>query len=125
MQLDSPDSKPRAKGTISTLSTAEGNAQHALAPSDAARRLFDNSNLSPQTQTEVEGIAPSVLDNLLYEAQKYDSIHVASLGNPTAAVSIGDSNMHINQDNQETQLNLNGLPGQKAQSLRQPFSAAG
>jgi hypothetical protein len=40
MQLDSPDSKPRAKGTISVShSTAENDAQQEPEPSDAVRRL--------------------------------------------------------------------------------------
>jgi hypothetical protein len=54
-------------------------------------------------------ITPSLLDDLVYEAQQYDSTHVASLGISTAVVPTGDLNMHINRDNQEKQPNLNGL----------------
>jgi len=65
-------------------------------------------------------ITPSLLDDLVYEAQQYDSTHVASLGISTAVVPTGDLNMHINRDNQEKQPNLNGLLEKKTRIYARP-----
>jgi hypothetical protein len=120
MQMDSPDSKPRAQdSTAISQPSAEsaGQEQH----SDTARRLFDNRK--PPPQSKVDEITPSVLDDLLYEARQYDSTHVSSSG-PTSSAALSASNLDIDQDSQRHP-NRESLPVQKAQITRPLPSAAG
>jgi hypothetical protein len=109
MQMDSPDSKPRAQDlTAISQPCAESAGQEQL--SDTARRLFENRN--PPPQSKVDEITPSVLDDLLYEARQYDSTHVSSSG-PTSSAALSASNMDIDQDSQRHP-NRESLPIQKA-----------
>jgi hypothetical protein len=84
---ESPDSKPSAKETniISTPPVVQNNEPNAEEPPllpNSSRRLFDN--WKPAPKTHIDDIAPSVLDDLLYEASQYDATLITTSGIPTA-----------------------------------------
>jgi hypothetical protein len=80
---ESSDSKPHAQPSANDSRPpkddhrASENEEHLP---DASQSLFDNQNTSSPMQTNVDGISPSVLDDLLYEASQYDSVLIKTSG---------------------------------------------
>jgi hypothetical protein len=103
-----PDSKPAAKETNDASTPlvgqkSESNEDESPSASNSSRYPLENRK--PASTTHVHDIAPSVLDESLYEARQYDSTLIATSGIPTlhqsSTQAISNLNMNSGQSTQE------------------------
>jgi hypothetical protein len=115
------NSKPAAKETNDASTPlagqkSESDADESLSASNSPRYSLEHRKPAPTTH--VDDIAPSVLDELLYEARQYDSTLIATSGIPTRHQSSTQAISNLNMNNgQSTQARSRHGPN--------PFSTAG